>query len=80
MPCECGKTIIKDCSAYCNCDMCNMCHEGGFCPNGKTWWHQKGKAGIQQKRELNQSHGGHGWYPTPECKCTKCIFNACKRP
>ena len=62
--CLCGDRLTK--------------HEGGFCPNGKTWWHQAGKPGIQNKRDPRQSHGGHGWIPKPKCSCATCEKNACE--
>lgn len=80
MPCKkCGNTKIGHGIAYCNCRFCNECHVGGFCPDGKTCWFQKGKPGTQLKRYLNQSHGGHGFIPIPKCACSSCDKDACKK-
>ena len=68
MPCKCGKTVTsgKACGCrvrYCRCGYCNHCHVGGICPNGRTWYHQKGTPGVQKIRNHQQSHGGHSWIP-----------------
>ena len=68
MVCECGRSVEtgnkQGCRVrYCDCGKCNHCHIGGFCPNGQTWYHQKGTPGTQKMRDLLQSHGGHGFIP-----------------
>jgi hypothetical protein len=81
MPCNtCNKCVIRNGIAYCDCLSCNECHMGGFCPNGKTWWNQLGKPDKQEVILPGQSHGGHGWIPTPKCKCTNCTRDSCARP
>ena len=75
MPCICGRSVRnlvrksdkKSCKVrYCLCGFCNHCHVGGFYPQSLSWYTKKNfliKNQILLPRELNQSHGGHGWIP-----------------
>jgi len=72
MPCtNCQRCVRKHNIAYCKCGTCHICHIGYICPNGQTWWSERGDPKVQANFSIGQSHGGSG-YPIPSCACKLC--------
>jgi hypothetical protein len=77
MPClKCSRRVLNHTGEnvwYCVCGCCNFCHVTGV--SGKTqevsyehFFEKKGSDKMPKRKDLSQSHGGHGYIPMADVR------------